>query len=423
MTQAPIHPLAQQALAAASAGHWEVAERLWRELLRQSPGDAQALHSLGIHAHRRGQSDEALAILQQAHRAAPRDPMILVSVALVLCERGDQDGEWQALELALAAQPAFLPALLAKAEHLERRASPPQAAIPWFRAALEAAGEEAVWPTPFRPRLQAARLKVSERGEAMRQYLEDRLAVTAAKLNPLEAARWREAGAIFSGRAKPYPSIPARLLVPRLPALPFFEASSFPWAAELRRRTSVIREEFEALRGGHAEGFQPYIAFGAGAPLKQWRELNHSARWSTCFLWRDGVPQLDAQRLCPETTAALGLVEMADIDGLCPNAMFSVLAPRTRIPPHHGETNARLVVHLPLIVPEGCRYRVGAEWREWEVGEALVFDDSIEHEARNDGDGSRAVLIFDVWNPLLSAAERDMVRQISAAARDFQAVP
>jgi aspartyl/asparaginyl beta-hydroxylase (cupin superfamily) len=80
-------------------------------------------------------------------------------------------------------------------------------------------------------------------------------------------------------------------------------------------------------------------------------------------------------------------------------------------------------VHLPLIVPEGCRYRVGAEWREWEVGEALVFDDSIEHEARNDGDGSRTVLIFDVWNPLLSEAERDMVRQISAAARDFQAIP
>ena len=46
-------------------------------------------------------------------------------------------------------------------------------------------------------------------------------------------------------------------------------------------------------------------------------------------------------------------------------------------------------------------------------------DDSIEHEARNDSDELRVVLIFDVWNPLLSADEREMVRTISAATRDF----
>ena len=35
--------------------------------------------------------------------------------------------------------------------------------------------------------------------------------------------------------------------------------------------------------------------------------------------------------------------------------------PRTRIPPHTGVANFRLVVHLPLIVPPGCRFRVGGE--------------------------------------------------------------
>jgi aspartate beta-hydroxylase len=110
---------------------------------------------------------------------------------------------------------------------------------------------------------------------------------------------------------------------------------------------------------------------------------------------------------------------MADIGGLCPNAMFSVLAPHTHIPPHHGETNARLVAHLPLIVPQGCRYRVGFEERQWTPGETLIFDDSIEHEARNDSDEIRVVLIFDVWNPLLEPAEQDMVRAMSRAAREF----
>ena len=110
---------------------------------------------------------------------------------------------------------------------------------------------------------------------------------------------------------------------------------------------------------------------------------------------------------------------MAEIGGLCPNALFSALAPHTHIPPHHGETNARFVVHLPLIVPENCLYRVGFEKRRWRVGELLVFDDTIEHEARNDSDELRVVLIFDIWNPLLSKAEREMVQAITAAARDY----
>jgi aspartate beta-hydroxylase len=99
--------------------------------------------------------------------------------------------------------------------------------------------------------------------------------------------------------------------------------------------------------------------------------------------------------------------------------MFSVLAPHTEIPPHHGETNARLVVHLPLIVPPNCTYRVGFEKRTWEVGKTLIFDDTIEHTARNDSDDLRVVLIFDVWNPLLSEGERDAVRALTNAARTF----
>jgi aspartate beta-hydroxylase len=104
---------------------------------------------------------------------------------------------------------------------------------------------------------------------------------------------------------------------------------------------------------------------------------------------------------------------------LCPNAMFSALAPKAHIPPHHGETNARLVAHLPLIVPPGCWLRVGYEKREWKVGEVMVFDDTIEHEALNGSDELRVALIFDVWNPLLTSAEREMARAMTAAVREF----
>ena len=148
--------------------------------------------------------------------------------------------------------------------------------------------------------------------------------------------------------------------------------------------------------------------------------MNHSRRWSSYRLWDNGSAVEEHLARCPRTAEALQRVGQADIDGMCPNAMFSVLAPRTHIPPHTGDTNARLVVHLPLIVPDGCSYRVGFEHRRWKVGEVLIFDDSIEHEARNDSDELRVVLIFDIWNPLLSEGEREMVRLLTAATREFE---
>ena len=103
-------------------------------------------------------------------------------------------------------------------------------------------------------------------------------------------------------------------------------------------------------------------------------------------------------------------------------ALAAGIEPGARIPPHHGVMNARLICHLPLILPPGCGFRVGGETRAWREGELLVFDDSIEHEARNDGDELRVVLIFDVWNPLLEPAERDMVKAMAAAAREFSGI-
>jgi len=90
-----------------------------------------------------------------------------------------------------------------------------------------------------------------------------------------------------------------------------------------------------------------------------------------------------------------------------------VLKPRTHLPPHTGTTNTRSIVHLPLVVPEGCRFRVGSDVRAWEKGKAWVFDDTIEHEAWNDSDQVRIILIFDIWNPLLTAAERDLVSALT----------
>jgi aspartate beta-hydroxylase len=191
----------------------------------------------------------------------------------------------------------------------------------------------------------------------------------------------------------------------------------FPWAAALEAQTDAIREELRAALEAEGSDFTPYITYRPGDPVNQWADLNHSKRWSHYGLWRNGQPDSAHLARCPLTAKALEGVDMADIGGLCPNAMFSALAPHTEIPPHTGETNARLVVHLPLIVPEKCTYRVGFEHRGWTEGELLIFDDTLEHTARNDSDQLRVVLIFDIWNPLLAPEEREMVRALAAASR------
>lgn len=169
-----------------------------------------------------------------------------------------------------------------------------------------------------------------------------------------------------------------------------------------------------------SEGFQPYVSHPDGSPLNQWRELNKSPRWSTYFLWKDGERIDEACARCPRTAAVSEAIPVLDdTPHFGPTIMFSVLAPHTHIPPHSSVTNARLVTHLPLIVPEGCRFRVGNETRPWRESKAWVFDDTFDHEAWNDSDDYRVILMIDVWNPDISPAERELVSTLLNGMRDY----
>ena len=44
-------------------------------------------------------------------------------------------------------------------------------------------------------------------------------------------------------------------------------------------------------------------------------------------------------------------------------------------------------------------------------GEAFAFDDTIEHQAANESDQLRAILILDGWNPHLTEAEQQLLRR------------
>ena len=136
-----------------------------------------------------------------------------------------------------------------------------------------------------------------------------------------------------------------------------------------------------------------------------------------------GIPVAERCERAPATFAAVSRLPQPAVALRSPCAMYSVLQPHTHIPPHTGVGNFRLVVHLPLILPSGCRFRVGHTTRPWRVGEAWVFDDTIEHEAWNDSDEPRTILICDIWSPYLSPDERAVIAQVIAATDAYSGMP
>jgi aspartyl/asparaginyl beta-hydroxylase (cupin superfamily) len=148
-------------------------------------------------------------------------------------------------------------------------------------------------------------------------------------------------------------------------------------------------------------------------------QAEYAARWNAYFLWKDGKKIEDHCARCPKTAEILDTVPLARVPGAAPTVFFSTLDPKAGIPPHTGATNTRLIVHLPLIVPENCWFRVGNQRREWRLGEALIFDDTIEHEAWNGSDRLRVLLIFDIWNPYLTEKEHELIGVLMDSVQDY----
>jgi aspartyl/asparaginyl beta-hydroxylase (cupin superfamily) len=199
---------------------------------------------------------------------------------------------------------------------------------------------------------------------------------------------------------------------PFLPADEYFDREHFPWLPELEAKTDVIRSELAELLSSRDPGLSPYVAMAPGTPRNKWTDLDNSTAWSALHLWKEGQRIEGACARAPKTAKIVEKLPLAGIPGRAPTVFFSILQAGKHIPPHTGVTNTRAIIHLPLIVPEGCAFRVGGETREWREGEAFAFDDTIEHEAWNKSDKDRAILILDCWNPHLSEHEREMICRI-----------
>jgi aspartyl/asparaginyl beta-hydroxylase (cupin superfamily) len=177
----------------------------------------------------------------------------------------------------------------------------------------------------------------------------------------------------------------------QLPDATVYRQQDFPWAAEIVGQWRKIRAELDAVMvyRDQMPSFHEII--------KEVGTITNDDQWKTFFLINARqISEGNAAR-CPETMRLLSLIP--DVS----TAFFSILGPGKHIPAHRGAYNGVLRFHLGLQVPEPaekCRIRIGDEFHCWREGQALIFDDSFNHEIWNDTNGYRAVLFVDFPRPL-----------------------
>lgn len=359
-----------------------------------------------------GDLNEARRLLQEAAQSSGNDPALWLRLAAVCRAAKNPAAALEATHHALKIAPLDFTALLLRADLLDRLGRP-EAAEAWSNAlAQKPVGE---LPDHLKQIVARAQTRIEQWTSEREQRMRAAMQPIQSRADAGEQRRLERFRNNVLRRTRPYHSSPTHFHFPELSEQEFYPREAFPWLAELEAATETITSEMDALLSSERAELVPYVQYADYLPLDQWRVLNNNRDWTAIHLLQNGGRLEANARHCPHTLALLKKCDQPQIPGASPNAMFSLLAPGTAIPPHVGVNNTRLVCHLPLVVPEGCWFRVGAETRFWKRGEAFVFDDTIEHEAMNPSDRLRVVFIFDVWQPQLSALEREAVAALVAS--------
>jgi len=88
---------------------------------------------------------------------------------------------------------------------------------------------------------------------------------------------------------------------------------------------------------------------------------------------------------------------------------ISILSPRTKIVEHYGDTDAMYRLHVPILIPgtlPDCGFRVAGTDIAWD--KIFAFSDANLHEAWNNTDKPRIILMVDVLREELLGREKEV---------------
>lgn len=369
-----------------------------------SEQEAERLVRSGFQALQAGAVREARERFEQLTQTGRANAQIWLLLATACRAEGDAAGEEAALDQVLAIEPGAVRAHIMKAD-CRLKAGDEPGALRFYRSGLLRAGNQNL------PADLLAEVRRAERTlDDIRTSMELRTETLLSQFGlPVEkrTPRFQQALDISAGRKQVFMQEPTAFYYPELPQAQFYDLGHLDWVKSLEASTEAIRDELFGLLQQNMGDFRPYIQDGPNLVRRDtiMAPLVDNPGWSALFLCENGKVSNDLAARCPRTWEAVQKAPLASVATWGPTVMFSLLRAGNRIVPHSGMVNTRLICHLPLIVPPGCRFRVGNEVREWQVGKMLAFDDTIEHEAWNDSDQDRVVLIFDIWRPELCERE------------------
>jgi aspartate beta-hydroxylase len=401
------------------------AERLYERVLETAPDDVEALNMVGLAELRKGSAQRALSLLERADRAQPNDPLTQHNLGRVKDSAGDIAGAVTAYGNAVRLRPEFFVARLALAYALDRsRQSAP--ALMQYSRALKDAQDQGRWvdpsttPQALRPLVERAAHIVRSGRRALLFNLIEPFAERYGRASMERVERCLRAYLGEERAASPDPrQAPTFLYFPDLPPAAYLDRSLFPWIEAFESQTDAIREELLKLLPSSAGRERVFTTEDLERESLR-GGLDVAPSWNGYYFYRHGVRREDNCAACPATAAALAALPLAHVREHGPEVLYSVFTPGTHLLPHKGVTNTRLVGHLPLLIPPDCALRVGGEIHEWQPGRVVVFDDTYEHEAWNRSTQTRVVMIFDIWNPYLTEAERAALAELVPGIGDFR---
>ena len=368
--------------------------------------DARALAQSGADALRRGDARTARETFERIVAAGAADVSVCLGLTYACQRLNDKAAAMAAVDRALALEPRNLRALILKADQLAALGDE-RAASSFYQFAIRIAPPPNEMPAALRDELTRAQAACDRYAGRFETFLDDRL-LRGGQAEGRAATRFRHSLDILLGKKKIYFQQPHTYFFPELPQIQFYDRDGFAWLDHVEAKTAEVRAELlEVMKQDSA--FKPYIQGDPHRPRKEQSGMTDNPDWSAFYLWKDGELVAENAARCPRTMKLMEDVPLCRVPNRSPSVLFSLLRPGARIPPHSGLVNTRLICHLPLIVPEGCGFRVGNDTRTPVEGKACVFDDTMEHEAWNGSERTRVVLLFEIWRPELSEEERGLV--------------
>lgn len=372
--------------------------------------DYRAVIEQGLAALASRDSARAAALLREASATAPAAEMAWTALGNAELQLGNADAAEAALERQLEQAARDIGALLLKGR-LREQAGDARSASTFYQAAVNQVAADGPVPPALISLYKHARHFIEQSRGEFEAHLLERI---GCDLSPAMA----EALGLLTGERQVDLQQPKVFYYPGLPQRRYFEVSEFPWFESMLALLPTMQAELAEVLSGGAEGFAPYVERQQHRPAPN-NPLLDKQDWSAFHFWRNGKRVEDSAARCPATMEALCSAPLPQIPGRSPNAHWSRLLPGAHIAPHFGMLNTRLICHLPILTAPDCSLRVGSETRSWIDGVPLVFDDSIEHEARNAGPDPRVVLLFEIWRPEIPEEDRAVISRIFEAIGEY----